>query len=58
VAGYYEHGNEPSVSIKDVEFLDWLSDNYLLKKDWSMMSAFRTYPKRYESSPHHQFPLI
>jgi hypothetical protein len=25
VAGFCEHGNEPSVSIKCGEFLDWLS---------------------------------
>jgi len=27
VAGSFEHGNEPSGSIKDGEFLDHLSDN-------------------------------
>jgi hypothetical protein len=26
VAGSCEHGNEPSVSIKGGEFLDWLND--------------------------------
>jgi len=26
VVGFYEDGNEPSVSIKSREFLDWLSD--------------------------------
>jgi hypothetical protein len=38
VAGCSEHGNEPSGSIKGGEFLDLLSDYYLLKKDsapWS-----------------------
>jgi hypothetical protein len=38
VAGSYEHGNEPSGSIKGGEFLDWLNDYYLLNKDstpWS-----------------------
>jgi hypothetical protein len=33
VAGFYEHGNEPSGSIKCWEFLEWLSDWWLLKKD-------------------------
>jgi hypothetical protein len=31
VAGYCEHGNEPSVSIRDEEFFDQLSDYQLLK---------------------------
>jgi hypothetical protein len=31
--GSCEHGNEPLGSIKGGEFLDWLSDYYLLKKD-------------------------
>jgi hypothetical protein len=38
VEGCYEHGNEPSGSIKDVEFLGQLSDSYFLKNDstsWS-----------------------
>jgi hypothetical protein len=38
VAGCCEHGNEPSGSIRDEEFLDWLSKCQLLKKDtvpWS-----------------------
>jgi hypothetical protein len=33
VAGPYEHGNEASGSIKDKEFVDYLSDSYFLKKD-------------------------
>jgi hypothetical protein len=33
VKGSCEHGNEPSDSIEDTEFLDCLSDNQLLKKD-------------------------
>jgi hypothetical protein len=33
VAVSCEHGNEPSGSIKCGEFLDWLSDCWLLKKD-------------------------
>jgi hypothetical protein len=33
VAGFCEHGNEPSGSIEGVEFLDCLSDCKLLKKD-------------------------
>jgi hypothetical protein len=32
MAGFCEHGNEPSGSIKGVEFLDYLSDYQLLKK--------------------------
>jgi len=38
--GCCEHGDEPSVSIKCGEFLDWLSDCQLLKKDsgsWSWL---------------------
>jgi len=37
-AGSREHANGPSGSIRDGEFLDWLSDYYLPKKDsapWS-----------------------
>jgi hypothetical protein len=33
VGGSCEHGNEPSVFIKGVEFLDFLSNDYPLKKD-------------------------
>jgi len=33
VAGSYEHGTEPSGSIKRVEFLDYVNDYQLLKKD-------------------------
>jgi len=33
VVGSCELGNKPLVSIKDKEFLDWLSDCQLLKKD-------------------------
>jgi hypothetical protein len=33
LAGSCEHGNEPSGSIKGEEFLDYLSDQELLKKD-------------------------
>jgi hypothetical protein len=35
-----EHGNEPSVSIKDEEFLDYLSDCQLLTEEsgpWSKL---------------------
>jgi hypothetical protein len=38
VAGSWGHGNERSGSIKGGEFLDYLSDHLLLKKDsapWS-----------------------
>jgi len=35
MAGSCEHGNEPSGSVKDVEFLDQLSDCQLLKKDYA-----------------------
>jgi len=40
VAGICECGNEPSVSMKCGEFLDWLNTSELLKKDsapWSSM---------------------
>jgi hypothetical protein len=33
MAGFCKNGNEPSDSIKCVEFLDWLSDCELLEKD-------------------------
>jgi hypothetical protein len=33
VVGFCEHGNEHSGSIKGGEFLDWLVDYKLLKKD-------------------------
>jgi hypothetical protein len=33
VAGFCEHGNEPSGSIKGGEFLDQLNEYWLLKKD-------------------------
>jgi hypothetical protein len=36
LVGSGEHGSEPSGSIKSGEFLNWLSDCYLLKKDYSM----------------------
>jgi hypothetical protein len=38
VVDCYDHGNEPSVSMKSGVFLDYLSDHSLLKKDstpWS-----------------------
>jgi hypothetical protein len=38
MAGFCEHGDERSSSIEGREFLDWLSDYELLKKDsapWS-----------------------
>jgi hypothetical protein len=38
VAGSCEHNNEPSGSIKDVEFVDWLSDYWPLKKDSALWS--------------------
>jgi hypothetical protein len=40
VAGSCEHGDEPSGHIKGVEFLDQLSDCWLLEKDsarWSYL---------------------
>jgi hypothetical protein len=30
---FYENGNESQGPIKDREFIHWLSDHYLLKKD-------------------------
>jgi hypothetical protein len=38
VVGFCEHGNEPSGSIKDGEFLDYLSHYKLLKKDSAPLS--------------------
>jgi hypothetical protein len=40
VAGSVGHGNEPSGSIKGGEFINYLSDYYLLEKDsapWSQL---------------------
>jgi hypothetical protein len=34
------HGNEPFVSIKDVEFIDYLSNYQLFKKDCALGSYF------------------
>jgi hypothetical protein len=37
-----EHSNEPSGTIRGGEFLDWLSDYYILKKDcapWSELAS-------------------
>jgi hypothetical protein len=31
--GFSEHSNQPSISVNDGEFFDWLSDKGLLKKD-------------------------
>jgi hypothetical protein len=44
--GPCEHGNEPSGYMKGGEFLDRLSDYYLLKKDlapWSYHLSFKPY---------------
>jgi hypothetical protein len=41
VAGSREHGNEQSCYIKGREFLDQLSDYWLLKKDSAL---YRCYP--------------
>jgi hypothetical protein len=38
VAGFCEHGNEHSGSIKGGEFLDCMSDYWLLKKDSAPLS--------------------
>jgi hypothetical protein len=38
VAGSCEHDHEPSGSIKEGEFLDYLSDYQLLKKDSALWS--------------------
>jgi hypothetical protein len=40
VAGSCEHGDEPLVSIKGKEFLDKLSDYYLVKKDFAPWGQF------------------
>jgi hypothetical protein len=34
-----EHGNEPSVSIKGGEFIDWLSDYWLLEKGFCSIES-------------------
>jgi hypothetical protein len=38
VAGSCEHGNEPLGSIKGGEFLDWLNDYHLIRKDSASFS--------------------
>jgi hypothetical protein len=38
VAGSCEHRNEPSHSINGGEFLDWLNDYQLLKKDYAPLT--------------------
>jgi hypothetical protein len=38
VAGFCEHGNEYSGSIKGGKVLDWLSDSYILKKESALRS--------------------
>jgi hypothetical protein len=38
VAGCYEHSNEPSDCIKGEEFLEWLIDCQLLKKNFAPWS--------------------
>jgi hypothetical protein len=52
VAACYEHGNEPSGSIKGKECFDQLSDYWLLKKDsspWCIISV--TCVEVYQTSP-------
>jgi hypothetical protein len=39
VASSCEHGNEPSGSIKDLEFIEWLCMLWLLKRDWTLRSS-------------------
>jgi hypothetical protein len=43
VVDFGEHGNEPSGSLEVWEFLDWLSDCQLLKKDSSAWSGSNFY---------------
>jgi hypothetical protein len=43
VAGCCEHGNEPSCSGKGSEFLDYLGDYQLLKKDSAPCSQLVSY---------------
>jgi hypothetical protein len=59
VAGSCKHGNEPFGSINDWEFLDWLSDYQLLKKDsapWSWLvrliatELYNKFPTRIQHS--------
>jgi hypothetical protein len=40
VAGFCEHGNDPSGSIKGEEFLDYLSDCWSFKKNSPLWSSF------------------
>jgi hypothetical protein len=51
MAGFCEHGNEPSGSIKCGKFLDHMSVCYLLKKDcatWNMLFSFTVRSTDYE----------
>lgn len=38
MVGSHEHGNEPLSSVKGGEFIDWLSDCWLLKKNRASLS--------------------
>jgi hypothetical protein len=38
MAGSSQHGDESSGTINGEEFLDWLSDCYILKKDYVQWS--------------------
>jgi hypothetical protein len=47
--GSCEHGNEPSGSIKGGEFLDYLSDYYILKMVYAPMELITgPGPRRFE----------
>jgi hypothetical protein len=41
VVGCFEHGNEPSVSVKREELLDYMNRNQLLKKDFFQFVSVR-----------------
>jgi hypothetical protein len=43
-AGFCEHGNELSDSIKGEKFLDWVSDYWLLEKNCALWSSFKYSP--------------
>jgi hypothetical protein len=51
VAGSFEHGNEPSFSVKDGEFLDYVSDHPFVKKDPASWSTWSTLQSASEVAP-------
>jgi hypothetical protein len=45
VAVLFEHSNDPLVSIKGNELLDWLSDSNFLQKNVTLWSEFISSPE-------------